>query len=45
MLERCCYNQFDDELHIGTQLKYDKQQFEVEVNELVESKKYKLVDG
>uniref|UniRef100_K3X1V7 Flagellar associated protein n=1 Tax=Globisporangium ultimum (strain ATCC 200006 / CBS 805.95 / DAOM BR144) TaxID=431595 RepID=K3X1V7_GLOUD len=45
VLDRFCLRQFDDPQYLGTQIKYDKVEFEKKINEIYLARNKELVDG
>lgn len=43
--DRFCLRQFDDPAYLGTQIKYDKAEFEKKINEIYLARNKELVDG
>lgn len=39
------YRQFDDKSYLGTQIRFDKHEFEKKINEIYRSRNKELVDG
>lgn len=44
-IDRFCLRQFDDPKYLGTQIRFDKAEFERKVNEIYLARNKELVDG